>query len=538
MLIFMNMHNHTKEYHFLLTTILSFMIWGIGATNANAENNPLHAVLEGQASSSNTRTPLWHNANKYGLSTLNKTYAYARVNVEYDKDTLLKYFSLKMGADMVLPFHFYQQGYKEVHTSRLIIQQLYSDLHWKGIGICLGFRQYPAQLRNNLLSSGAQTLGINARPIPQGRIYRDTWWEIPGLRKWVGFKGHIAYGITTDAEWQETFARGTNLPYNRWSRHHEKAGYLRIGNESRFPLTMTLGLEMASQFGGTLYNYKGADQNGYRGYHYLKLKSDLLSYWHAFVSGGGDTDEKKYQNSEGNQLGSRLIRLDWKRPEYAIGVYMDHFFEDHSGLFSIDFDGYGTGDEWKEKKEFKYLHYPMKDFQLGIDLELKYFHPIQGIVIEYMNTTYQSGPIYHDHNEGNPDHVGGIDDYYNHSTLPGWQHWGQAIGNPLYRSPQYNTDGYIYFEANRYRAWHGGINGEFSNNLSYRVLYTWQKAFGTYAMPFAQPKENQSLLLELTYHLPNFMQFQKPLIRLSYASDKGTLLGNNSGFQFTLQYKL
>ena len=532
----MNMHDHKKHTYTLLTGLLALMILGMGT--AKAEDNPLHVVLEGQASSSNTKTPLWHNANKYGLSTLNRNYAYARVNVEYDHDTLWKYFSAKVGADMVLPFHFDYQGYSESYTSRLIIQQLYTDIRWRNIGICIGIKQQPAQLRNNLLSSGAQTLGINARPIPQGRLYRDTWWEIPGLRKWVGFKGHIAFGITTDAEWQETFAKGTNLPYNRWSRHHEKAGYLRFGKESVFPLTLTVGLEMATQFGGTLYNYQGTDQNGYRGYHYMKLNSNLKSYWNAFLSGGSDAAETKYQNSEGNQLGSRVMRLDWKQPTYAIGIYLDHFFEDHSGLFSIDYDGYGTGEEWNVKKDFKYLYYPMKDFQLGIDLALKDFRYIEGVVLEYMNTTYQSGPIYHDHNEGCSDHLGGIDEYYNHSTMPGWQHWGQAIGNPLYRSPQYNTDGTICFKANRFRAWHGGINGEFTEQLSYRVLYTWQKAFGTYLEPFVEPQDNKSVLIELSYHLHDFMNFHKPLIRLSYASDKGSLLGNNSGFQFTLQYRL
>ena len=75
----MNMHDHKKHTYTLLTGLLALMILGMGT--AKAEDNPLHVVLEGQASSSNTKTPLWHNANKYGLSTLNRNYAYARVNV-------------------------------------------------------------------------------------------------------------------------------------------------------------------------------------------------------------------------------------------------------------------------------------------------------------------------------------------------------------------------------------------------------------------------------------------------------------------------
>lgn len=531
------MHTPFKRLYIILAAT-----WVFGLENPQtlwSRDMPFEQAYEGQVTFSNYRTPLWLNANKYGLSSLNRKNAYARVTLSYDKDSIWRNVDFKFCNDLVVPLLFYSQGYEEQYVSKLIVQQLYGDFSWHDIGLCLGIRQYPAQLRNNLLSSGAQTLGINARPIPQIRLYRDKWWDIPGLRHWASLKGHIAFGVTTDADWQETFTQGSGRPYNRWSRHHEKAGYLRIGNPEKFPLTYTAGLEMAAQFGGILYNYGGTDQNGYRGSKYVKLSNDFKSYWNALVPlGSADTDETKYQNSEGNQLGSWVLRLDWEREKYAVGIYFDHFFEDHSAMFQIDYDGYGEGAEWNEKKDFKYYSYPIKDFQLGIDLTLKEFGYVQGIVLEYMNNTYQSGPIYHDHNEGNSDHLGGVDDYYNHTTLPGWQHWGQAIGNPLFRSPQYNTDGLIYFEANRFRAWHFGINGSILPNLDYRVLYTWQKSWGTYVKPFERTMENTSILAELSYTFRRFQSVKAPKIKLGYGADKGRLLGNHSGFQFTIQYKL
>lgn len=530
------MHNQFAKPYRKLITCLTIVLFGV-VSPALAEDNPLEATFEGQVSFSNSKTPLWLNANKYGLSTLTPKNAYARANILYSKDSLWNHFDINIGTDIVLPFHYYYKGYEKDYISKLIIQQVYGEVTWKKITVFAGMKQFPAQLRNNLLSSGAQTLGINSRPIPQLRLYRDTWWEIPGLRNWLGFKGHICFGLTTDADWQETFTSGTKLPYNRWLRHHEKAVYLRIGKPKKLPLTAIIGLEMAAQFGGTLYNYKGTDQNGYRSFHYISLGNGWENYWNALTCGGGGADESKYVNAEGNHLGSWVARLEWDSKKYTIGAYLDHFFEDHSGLFFLDYDGYGSGDNWNVKEDIKYLRYPMRDFQLGLDLKLKEFTPIHGVTLEYMTTMYQSGPIYHDHNETTSDHIGGIDEFYNNSNTRGWQHWGQAIGNPLYRSPMYNTDGNITFKSNRFFAWHFGANGSILRNLDYRVLYTWQKSYGTYLNVFAYPLENTSILAELTYRLPDIMQFHSPMIRLAYGADMGKLLGDNSGFQFTVQYK-
>lgn len=57
------------------------------------------------------------------------------------------------------------------------------------------------------------------------------------------------------------------------------------------------------------------------------------------------------------------------------------------------------------------------------------------LVYEFLRTTDQSGAIYHDHTEAIPDQISARDNYYNHGLYTGWQHWGQAIGNPLFTSP-------------------------------------------------------------------------------------------------------
>ena len=72
------------------------------------------------------------------------------------------------------------------------------------------------------------------------------------------------------------------------------------------------------------------------------------------------------------------------------------------------------------------------------------------------------------------------DNYYNHHLYTGWQHWGQVLGNPLYLSPLYNTDGHIEVEHNRFVAWHLGFSGSPCSRLHYRVLASWQKSYGSY----------------------------------------------------------
>ncbi|MDD3388068.1 MAG: hypothetical protein PHU58_06335, partial [Prevotella sp.] len=203
--------------------------------------------------------------------------------------------------------------------------------------------------------------------------------------------------------------------------------------------------------------------------------------------------------------------------------------EDHSFMFQLDYDGYGQGDEWNTKKKTRFFLYDFKDIMLGAELNLKYGSWLRNIVVEYLYTKYQSGPVYHDHSAGRSDHIGGKDDYYNHYIFTGWQHWGQAIGNPLYTSPIYNSDGRIIFKNNRFVAWHLGFDGQPSERLGYKVLATYQTGWGSYADPFTQKEHNVSFLVEANYQLPHNWN-----VRGAFGADFGRILGNNVGAQLTI----
>lgn len=469
---------------------------------------------EMQATGSNgDHTPLWLHANKYGLSSLKTANGYLRgsLNRPLAADDGRKW-GLGFGADVAVAAGF---------TSTLVVQQAYVEGRWLKGTLTIGAKEQPMELKNQELSSGSQTLGINARPVPQVRIALPDYWTIPYTKNWLAVKGHIAYGMTTDDGWQKDFTK-QEMRYNEHTLYHSKAGYLKVGKDGK-PFFAELGVEMACLFGGTAY-MKGDD--GDKVFHNA---SDLKAFFHALIPGGGEVNETTYQNEEGNQLGSWLVRLNYDRGDWCVSLYADKYFEDQSAMFMLDYDGYGTGDEWNEKKDNRYLLYDFKDVMLGAELQLRRGTWLQNIVIEYLYTKYQSGSVYHDRTPSFPDHIGGLDEFYNHHILMGWQHWGQVMGNPLYLSPLYNDDGRIEVKNNRFKAWHLGISGQPLPKLHYRLLASWQDGLGRYKSPYTHRKYNTSLLAEIGW---TFTQDWKALVALG--ADFGSIRGDNCGIQLTV----
>ena len=62
-------------------------------------------------------------------------------------------------------------------------------------------------------------------------------------------------------------------------------------------------------------------------------------------------------------------------------------------MFFLDYDGYGTGNEWQQKKKRRYLTYGMKDWLLGFEYHRRADSWLNTIVLEYIYSKYQSGPI-------------------------------------------------------------------------------------------------------------------------------------------------
>lgn len=471
-----------------------------------------------EATASDNRTPLWLNANRHGMSSLDKRYGYVRAAVErpLNADSARRW-GVGYGVDAAVGFNM---------ASTLMLQQAYIEGRWLHGVLTIGAKVFPMELKNERLSSGSQTMGINARPIPQIRLALPRYWTVPGFKRWLHVKGHIAYGHYTDDSWQKDFTKQKNS-WTTGTHFHSKAGYLMIGSPERFvPWSMELGLEMVCQFGGTNHttNADGTVTTTTAG-------ASLKDYYNAFIPGGQDAADGMYGNIEGNQLGSWVARLNYDGESWAAHIYADHFFEDHSQMFLLDYDGYGTGSEWNTKKDHRFFMYKLKDMMLGAEVNLKNGRWLRNIVFEYLYTKYQSGPINHDHTQNIPDHQAGMDQYYNHSFYQAYQHWGQVIGNPLFRSPIYNDDGTISVKDNRFMAFHLGIDGRPCEQLAYRLLATYQEGLGRYTDPFLKLRRSANVMAEATYVFPHGWK-----ARAAYAMDFGSRLmyGHNAGFQIAV----
>lgn len=448
--------------------------------------------------------PFWFTNNRYGLGPVDNNTFMARAYIKRDAETdSLRIWRIGYGADIVAG-HGLQ--------SEFSVQQLFFDVQWRMLRLSLGQKERCSELKNEALSSGGMTLGINARPLPQVRLELPDFWVVPGTKGWFAIKAHLAYGVYTDNRWQRNWNGGTNELYTQNSLYHSKALLMKIGNEKKFPLTLKWGLEMACQFGGKGYNEIG--YGGGRLDEVVKLGNNFLK---AFIPSGSDVNDGAFSNAVGNHVGSWHLRLDWTQKDWSVAGYMDHLFEDHSQLGMQ----YGF---WK-------------DMLLGIEVNLPKNRYVSNLVYEHFGTMNQTGPVYHDATPENPQQISANDNYYNNHVYGSWQHGGFIMGNPLIPSPMYN--GYfgwgnsLHIKINRFNAHHVGVMGNPSPWLSWRALYTYEKTLGSYDVPVMDPLKAHYLLLEACYKPKKLRGLS---FTLAYGHNHGSLLGKSNGAMLTVAW--
>lgn len=435
--------------------------------------------------------PMWHMSNRQGLVSNEKSSAFTRLGIGGEHKFSKTNIALNWEFDFAVGMNL---------ASTIFVQQAYIDINWKKVQLSVGQKERWQGVVNHRLSSGSLTESGNARPVPQVRFELPEYWNIPGLGGWIGIKGHIAYGIFTDGNWQKDFA-APGTAYTKNVLYHSKAGFMRIGNEEKFPLTAELGLHMVTQFGGKCYNFSNEPGMNY------KNPTRLKDFWTAFMPSKGDDSYHGMDqaNIVGNMLGSWMAAITWNDKAWKLRAYYEHTFEDHSQMFME----YGL---WTEQL-------------VGIELELKKFKWVKGVALEYFNLKNHSGPIYHDSTAEIPDQISCGDDNYNHAWYGGWFNYGQMIGTPLCSSPIYNKD-LLTCLNNRVEAFHMGVEGSPLDWLDYRMLLTRSNNWGTYDHPFKDIKQNVSGLFELTFK-PKMLKNWS--ITTSFAFDSGDLYDNNYG---------
>lgn len=442
--------------------------------------------------------PMWHNANTQGVGSMKNHSIYSRLGVSGEHPFNKQSLELDWGVDFVVGHNV---------TSPAFIQQAYFDVKWKRVSFSFGQKERWCEMKNPRLSTGALVESGNARPIPQVRFELPEYWNIPGLKDWFAIRGHIAYGRFTDEYWQKDYFADTSAR-TAGVLYHSKAGFARFGNKEKFPLTVEIGLHMATLFGGTCYNslnIPGLESS---------TPKRVKDYFLALIPLSGDSQYGGFDqaNVAGNVLGSWLGAITWYNKDWDLHFYYEHVFEDHSQLFWE----YGL---WTEQL-------------VGLELKLRKFPWIRNVAVEYFNLRKQGGPVYHDSTSEIPDQISCVDNNYNHQRYAGWFNYGRIIGTPLCTSPIYNKDLLQICRNNRVEAFHFGVEGGVLRWLDYRLLFTYSNNWGTYANPFIDIKDDYSALVEFTFMPEKIKNWN---LTASFAFDRGELYGNNYGGMVTIR---
>ena len=385
------------------------------------------------------------------------------------------------------------------------LQQLYLGAKYRAIDFYVGMKDYRSRLLNNRLSSGDVTRSPNARPLPEIAIGITEFQKVPFTNGWIEAEGILSYGKFTDDDWWRThFNYYTyHIAQNQWLVYRRL--YLRSDASQRF--SVTIGLQAATQFGGRTEHYwnghiTNIQQRRTRIKDFVKVILPISR---------GDEDFKI-----GNTLGSIDIMARYR---FASGnevkLYLQNPWEDGSGLGKLNgFDGL-----W------------------GFELNLSHKGLITGCIIEYLDMTNQSGPLH-----WAPDYIPGTnieaeatgaDNYYNNYYYNSYANYGMLMGNPLVVSPIYNTDGFPAVLYNRMRAFHFGIEGRLTSQLSYRVLTNYRKSWGNGYIPLLSPSHAFSFMAETGY---NPRKLKGLSVAAQVGLDRGNLPGNFIGGLISISY--
>ena len=455
-----------------------------------------YEVEAGATASGGEYAPFWLTANKHGLSSIEKNYAYLRAGIyrPYEED---KRFTYGFGLEMAGLHNF---------TSRYVVQQAYVDLRYRAWELSIGAKERGSELKNDALSTGGMTFSSNARPIPQARISLPEYIPFPGTRQWLHIRGHIAYGYYTDDRFKKNFTQGRSK-YDQHALYHSKAVFMKLEHE-KFPVIIEAGMEMGAQFGGKCYYPDGSvidTPNGFWDFFRILVP----------MRGGDGASESDQINILGNQLGSYHLSVTYPVADWKFRGYYEHYFEDGSGMVMK----YGM---WRDCLAGLEVTFPKNPF-------------ISSLVGEFLYTKNQSGAFHYFALEVprvGSDSFTGADNYYNNGQFAGWEHWGQGYGNPLLVSPIYNKDNSLDFQANRVKAYHVGISSNPTSELNCRLLMTFAKHWGTYASPFREIRKNNNALLEVTYSPEKWKGWH---FTLAGALDRGDMIGENNGGMLTIR---
>lgn len=419
--------------------------------------------------------PFWNVSNQYGKYSLSPIDAMAGVKIEAI-DTSGSFISLDYGFEGYLP---------ATHGATFRIHEGYLAINTPLLTFRAGRREEVIGNQDTLLSTGGTVWSSNAMPMPKLVIATPGYVDVPFTKGYVEVNGSLAHGWFEE----DRYVKNVYL--------HQKHAHIRFGGD--FFLNFSLGLIHFAQWGGVSPNPRFED-----------LPADWDAYKRVFFVQQGDpgtVDTAEVINKLGNHLGARNYRIDYNHDRFTASFYFQTIFEDNSGLSKLFYeDG------------IKGLTFKMRDKQKIVNQ----------VVLEYMQTTYQSGPVHDIFSDSIK--LKGNDNYFNHAIYnSGWSYLNMTLGTPLITSPIFNDDSKRGIINNRVMAFHIGIGGKVES-LNYSTFFTYYINRGTFKHPFPSHKNQFSWYFETT--IPEVWLGID--LKIMLAADIGQMYGNNLGVNFLL----
>ena len=479
-----------KSHYFLFLLVYMIPCMAQNATVGTTE----YSIETSGSASKGKYTPFWIVSNRYGVVPLDVNNAFLRTGV-FHAQSLGNRLHWSAGIDMLAATPRYRTVY---------LQQLFAAIQYKNLNLTVGSHENYMSLWDRELSSGDLVLSPNARPVPEINLSVPKFTPVPFTKRYLQFRGHIALGKSFDSRYLQSFVN-ENTTYVENVRWHHKSLQLRfIDPDNHFPLTAVAGMHHSAQWGGTSTNPKLGKQPQ----SFKDLIRVILG-----KSGGDDASLSDRINVLGNHYGSYEVQFGYLHTDFNIHIYKQHFFDDVSGMEL----------------------YNIQDGLYGLQIDIQSFSPINKIVVEYLDTRYQSGPLHwlwFDRDKY-PGYGGGMDNYYNNGEYTtGISYFNRSLGSPLLTSPEYNENNALGFHDNRIRAFHLGFQGYLSKQFSYRLLSTSSESWGTMARPLLKKKNNFSLAAKISYRHPRLEDW---LFTAEVAADTGSQYGDNTGISISIK---
>ena len=386
-----------------------------------------------------------------------------------------------------------------------LVDRLYVSGGWRMLHLDVGMKPRQRELSDLSISGGNVMYSRNSRNIPGINAWSD--WIYFERGHWVGIKGNIAHYQYID---------------NRYVKNaylHNKAVYAKISLGKKVDLIG--GLEHWAQWGGDSPLYG-------------PQPTTMKDFVRVFLAkhGGEGASKSDIINVLGNHLGREMVRLDWKHRLFTMTFQYDKPFEDGSGVrFQNAPDGiWSVQCRFNDRSAF-----------------------VTDVVLEYVNTTWQSGPE-HDRpatkeemekQDPNDPYYGrivlrGCDNYFNNSEYrSGWTNYGRTIGLPLIIAAAPGEDGMVTTFANtRVRAFHSGLKGNLAKGLPYSFKGTFSLNYGKYKKQVLPMFDTRPWQLSLAFELglKRFMNNVPIDFNVGVYGDVGKLYQNSVGLTLKLSY--